>query len=374
MGRPKKEKPNKQGLYEVKITIGKNFDGTLIRKSFRSAVSKADARAKAEKYKIEQAVYDRTGEYISDSKITFETWARKVLESLKGTVKDSSYNLTYKNSIENHLIPYFGKHHIADIKQIDIQKYFNEKGKTLSEETLKKHKMSLNKIFESAVLNDVCMKNPCQSIKLISEIKPQKKRIYTKEQCKLVLDYSLTHRFGIGIYLMLTYGISRSELLGLKWEDIELNERIMHIRRGVTDVQNASTGKMEVVIGEPKNDFRKRDILLFSETAELLKIYQNGSEYVICNSNKKVCSPRTWSRRHYDVFMKDMHKYYQEKGIEIPKLNPHELRHTRASIWVNGGENIFAVADVLGHSDLKMLRKRYAHSDVESTRKLLKID
>ena len=148
----------------------------------------------------------------------------------------------------------------------------------------------------------------------------------------------------------------------------------MHIRRGVTDVQNAFTGKMEVVIGEPKNDFRKRDISLFSETAELLKTYQNGSEYVICNSNKKVCSPRTWSRRHYDVFMKDMHKYYQEKGIEIPELNPHELRHTRASIWVNGGENIFAVADVLGHSDLKMLRKRYAHSDVESTRKLLKIN
>lgn len=222
--------------------------------------------------------------------------------------------------------------------------------------------------------HDVCMKNPCQSIKLISEIKPQKKRIYTKEQCKLVLDYSLTHRFGIGIYLMLTYGISRSELLGLKWEDIDFNERIMHIRRGVTDVQNAFTGKMEVVIGEPKNDFRKRDIPLFSETAELLKTYQNGSEYVICNSNKKVCSPRTWSRRHYDVFMKDMHKYYQEKGIEIPELNPHELRHTRASIWVNGGENIFAVADVLGHSDLKMLRKRYAHSDVESTRKLLKIN
>lgn len=160
MGRPKKEKPNKQGLYEVKITVGKNFDGTLIRKSFRSSVSKADARAKAEKYKIEQAVYDRTGEYISDSKITFETWARKVLESLKGTVKDSSYNLTYRNSIENHLVPYFGKHHIADIKQIDIQKYFNEKGKTLSEETLKKHKMSLNKIFESAVLTNFSKKSP----------------------------------------------------------------------------------------------------------------------------------------------------------------------------------------------------------------------
>lgn len=375
MGRPKKEKPNRpDGTYEVKITVGKNFDGTLIRKSFYSTISKADARAKAEKYKIDQAVYERTGEYSETKAVTFETWSRKVLSTLKGTIKDSSYNLTYRNSIENHLIPYFGKHHISNIKQIDIQEYFNKKGKTLSFETLKKHKMSLNRIFESAVLNDICLKNPCQNIKLTSEIKSEKKSTYTKEQCKLVLEYSKIHRFGLSVHLMLTYGISRSELLGLMWEDIDLDERVMHIRRGVTDIQNANTGKMEIFIGETKNDFRKRDIPLFSETVELLKSQYNDSEYVICNSKKKVCSPRTWSRRHYDIFMRDMHKHYLEQGIDVPELNPHELRHTRASIWVNDGENIFAVADVLGHADLKMLRKRYAHSDIESTRKLLKID
>jgi len=374
MGRPKKEKPNKQGLYEVKITIGKNFDGTLIRKSFYSTISKADARAKAEQYKIDQAVFEATGERFTDSNVTFETWAKKVLESIRGTIKDSSYNLTYKNSVKNHLIPYFGKHHIADIKQIDIQQYFNIKGREYSLETLKKHKMALNRIFESAVMNDICIKNPCCSIKLTSEIQPEKKRIYTKEQCKYVLDYAQSHRFGLGIHLMLRYGISRSELLGIMWEDIDFDAQILYIRRGVTDIQNAKTGKMELFIGEPKNEFRKRDIPLYSETIELLKANINKSKYVICNAKNNVCSPRTWSRRHFDVFMENMHKHFIEQGIDIPILNPHELRHTRASIWVNDGENIFAVADVLGHSDLKMLRKRYAHTDVESTRKLLKID
>ena len=52
MGRPKKEKPNHGNLYEVKITVGHTFDGKLIRKSFYSTVSKADAKAKAEQYKI----------------------------------------------------------------------------------------------------------------------------------------------------------------------------------------------------------------------------------------------------------------------------------------------------------------------------------
>lgn len=374
MGRPKKEKPNKQGLYEVKVTIGKNFDGTLIRKSFYSTISKADAKAKAEQYKIEQAVFETTGEKISTSNVTFETWARKVLESIRGTIKDSSFNLTYKNSIENHLIPHFGKHRISDIKQIDIQQYFNNKGKEYTIETLKKHKMALNRIFESAVMNDICIKNPCCSIKLTSEIQSEKKRIYTKEQCEYVLSYAKIHRFGLEIHLMLTYGISRSELLGIMWDDIDFDNHILYIRRGVTDVQNTKTGKMELFIGEPKNDFRKRDIPLYSETIKLLENNINESKYVICNNKNNVCSPRTWSRRHFDVFMDNMHLYFLEQGIDIPMLNSHELRHTRASIWVNDGENIFAVADVLGHSDLKMLRKRYAHSDVESTRKLLKID
>ena len=149
MGRPKKEKPNKQGLYEVKITIGKNFDGTLIRKSFRSSISKADARAKAEQYKINKAVYEQTGENIVEpTAITFETWANKWLESYKhNTVKQHTYLFTYKSNVEKYLIPYFKKAKLINIKQIDIQKYFNtvvtDKGKPLAKSTLDKHKICL---------------------------------------------------------------------------------------------------------------------------------------------------------------------------------------------------------------------------------------
>ena len=53
MPRPKKQAPNrKDGLCEIKITIGKRLDGGLIRKSFYSHISKEDARKQAERYKI----------------------------------------------------------------------------------------------------------------------------------------------------------------------------------------------------------------------------------------------------------------------------------------------------------------------------------
>lgn len=64
----------------------------------------------------------------------------------------------------------------------------------------------------------------------------------------------------------------------------------------------------------------------------------------------------------------------EEVSVRIKEAcNSRGGGHTRATIWVNQGLNIFAVANVLGHSDLKMLMERYAHKDVESTRELLGI-
>ena len=98
MGRPKKEEPNrKDGMYEVKVTVGKNFKGDPIRKSFYSAISKADAKAKAEQYKINQAVHNATGEAPEAPVTAFSTWANKWLETYKkGTIKEHTYLFTYK--------------------------------------------------------------------------------------------------------------------------------------------------------------------------------------------------------------------------------------------------------------------------------------
>lgn len=171
MGRPKKEKPNHGELYEVKITVGHTFDGKPIRKSFYSKISKADAKAKAEQYKIDSAVHDITGEHILEpTAITFEKWAIKWLETYKkDTVKEQTYLFTYKSNIEKYLIPYFKKAKLSDIKQIDIQSYFNkvvnaETKKPLSKTVLDKHKLILHSIFDAAIDNDLCYKNPVKAI------------------------------------------------------------------------------------------------------------------------------------------------------------------------------------------------------------------
>lgn len=139
MPRPKKEKPNHGDLYEVKITVDKTFDGKLIRKSFYSSVSKADARAQAEQYKIDREAARLAGEPWVERDVTFGGWAKKWLETYKkGKVKDNTYDGTYRTPVEYHLIPHFGAAKLDAIKPVDVQAFFNQKSETCSLESMKK--------------------------------------------------------------------------------------------------------------------------------------------------------------------------------------------------------------------------------------------
>ena len=76
MPRPKKEKPNREdGRYEVKIVVGKTLQGKLIRKSFYSTISKADAKRQADEWRINQKVAEQTGSVFVQKQYTFSEWA-----------------------------------------------------------------------------------------------------------------------------------------------------------------------------------------------------------------------------------------------------------------------------------------------------------
>lgn len=391
MGRPKKDKPNhKYGLYEYKITVGHTFDGKLIRKSFYSSKSKADAKARAEAYKISEGVSEQTGEaFVPKSSVHFKPWSEKWLESRKGTVKENSYQLTYKHITLNHLIPYFSEARLQDISSLDIQKYFNIKSAKLSKATLMKHKYCLSSIFETAIDDGIITRNPCRNIKLKDTSIHTEKRTYTQEQAEQVCKYAQTHRFGLGIIIMLQYGLTRSELLGLQWSDFDSESKTLHIQRDVVDMNNEK-GILVKQATETKNRYRNRTIplsdtitMLLNEQPRFIVVGQNKHkkragkqvecEYIIHDSKGEMYSPRNWSRRYYDVFMSDMHDYYMEQGLDIPILNPHELRHTCATLLVNSEKNLLAIAKLLGHSDLKMLNQVYAHTDSNAIREMLEI-
>lgn len=365
MGRPKKEAPNrKDGRYEVKVTVGKTFDGKLIRKSFFSYISKADAMAKAEQYKINQTVRDVTGEAPEAPITAFSTWATKWLETYKkGTVKEHTYLFTYKSNVEKYIIPYFGSAHIADIKQVDIQNYFNSvsqrSGKPLAKKTLDKHKLILKSIFDAAIDNDLCYKNPVKGIKFPKVAQEAEKHVWTEEQAAMVEEYCMEHdRLDIVAYL--NTGVRRSELLGLMWSDINFDMQVMHIQRAVVQT------KGKIIIDKPKSKTSDRYIPFSADFLNYLKRFQCGNEYVLGNDG--VLSPSTYDG-DFARFMGKMCK-----DIDVPRLTPHEIRHTYGTLSRARGIDIYTIQRVMGHSDISVTASIYVHNDIEVLRKQLKLD
>ncbi len=322
--------------------------------------------------------------------LTFAEHAKTVLMIKQYKVRDNTYQLHWESLCRNHILPYFGTLPIDSIKRNDIEMYFILY-RDYARETLKSHFSVLNEILDNAYVNDIIPKNPCEHFKIQVGGKKKKKRVYTPEQADLVLAYSKLHRFGLEIDLLLNCGLTRSELLGIKWDDIDHQNQLIYIQRGVTVRQGGSSAESSrVVINDTKNEYRERVIAVSDETMEHINraprelllgrnVHKKTPghyvypEFLIYNRFGKVCSPDSWYVRRYKVFMQEMHDYYLKQGVNVPMLTPHELRHTRASIWVNEGKNPYAIAAQLGWSDLDMLSRVYGHRDIQLLRKQLGI-
>lgn len=368
MGRPKKEKPNrKDGCYEIKATVGIANDGTPIRKSFYSTKSKADARQKAEQYKVQQELQEQTGICLQKNRMLFAVWAREWLEIYKkGKVKDQTYYFTYQINVEKYLIPFFGTMRLQTIRQIDIQRYFNtvqnaETGAALSASVLDKHKMILSSIFHAAIDNDLCFKNPVKNIKITSKPK-QERHVYTAEQAKQAEQYALEHgRYDI--VLLMHTGLRRSELLGLQWTDLDFERKLLHVQRAVTQTKGG------ILIDKPKTKTSVRDVPISDFIIEILEKIERTGTYVIAGKNfDEPMKPHTYAD-HFAVFMRKMQ---EETGLPI--LTPHELRHTYGTLLRENDVDIYTIQKVLGHSDISITSNIYVHNDIEVLRKQLKID
>lgn len=366
MGRPKKEKPSrKDGMYEYKAVVGYAFDGTRIRKSFYSSLSKADAIRKANEYKISQSIAEQTGDIFVADKKTFAEWAMCWLETYKkGNVKEHTYNFTYKSNIEKYLIPYFGRAKLSDIKQADIQRYFNSvrnpiTNAPLARSTLEKQKIILTDIFRTAINNDLCIKNPVINIHFLHTAEKKERNVYTRDKAEQVVNYAKQHK-NIGVVLLLKTGIRRSELLGLQWGDIDFERNLIHIQRSVVQT------KGKIVIGTPKTLTSNRYIPISPELSDYIVQFNQSQEQYIMGSDTPL-SPSTFDTR-YKKFMKNI-----EADLNIEPLSPHELRHTYGTLLRESGVDIYTIQKVMGHSDINITSNIYVHNDIEVLRENLRL-
>ncbi len=163
--------------------------------------------------------------------------------------------------------------------------------------------------------------------------------------------------------ILLDTGIRRSELLGLKWSDIDTDNNILHVQRAVTQ----TNGK--VIIDKPKSETSDRFIPISRDTTSILLKLKTESEYIIAGKTiNEPLSPHCYA----DRFARIMKRISRDTGL--PTLTPHELRHTFGTLLRENNVDIYTIQKVMGHSDISVTCSIYVHNDIEVLRKQLKLD
>ncbi len=154
---------------------------------------------------------------------TFSEFAKDYLEFAKGSKTSWDRDMYSLKSLE----PFFGAYKLEDISPILIEKYKLERKREVATRTVNIELALLRRMFNLALSWDKCKSNPMHKVKLFKE-SPPKERILTPEEEKALLDSSPAHLKPILITALNT-GMRYSELLTLKWDNVDLESGYIHV-------------------------------------------------------------------------------------------------------------------------------------------------
>lgn len=269
---------------------------------------------------------------------------------------------SYRGIAEKHIIPKLGEIRIGELSRIELQQYFEElHDDGLSVSTLKKHRLILLGILHDAVLDDLIQVNVADYIRL-----PKNKRFEGKALSEHQVADVLAkledqpEPIRAAVTLAVVYGLRRSEICGLRWEDVDFDNSVIHICNTVTEY-NGVTYEGETT----KTKASRRDLYLIQSTAEYLKALQvtqrRSGIY-----NGKVCGLFNGHDVRPEYISRACKRFLIACGFDDIRI--HDLRHTAATILAKRVP-VKQVQAFLGHEDAQTTLNIYTHVQSEDRKK-----
>ena len=191
--------------------------------------------------------------------------------------------LNYESMLKAHIIPFFGEMRVGDVTTSDIQSFFDTMPGA-ARSTVKHMKDVLHQIFDAAVEDGYATKNPTNSKRLVLPSKQKTRNALTPEQVQHILFQMVRLRKSDQLLLMLLIftGMRKGEILGLKWEDIDMKASMINVSRAVVHVNNRP------VVGRTKTDSGTRDVPILPQLERFLKNCERTGVYVIGGKDEPV--------------------------------------------------------------------------------------
>jgi len=273
----------------------------------------------------------------------------------------------YESIVRCHLIPALGKLPLTQLKPEHIQHYYSEKLNTkclnrncsTSPRTVRHHHMALHSALETAVKLGLISRNVADAVDPPKEHHTEMHTMNEDDVHKF-LEIAKTTQYYALFYLALFTGMRRSELLALRWSDIDLLLCQLSVTRTLHHLRDRS-----IVFRQPKTEKGRRLIALTPSTVSVLKDYKGKQialkivsgttlkedDLVFCQDEGRPLLPGTVSHAWI--------KLTQRAGLKNIRL--HDARHSHASLMLKQGVHPKIVQERLGHASIQITLDTYSH-------------
>ncbi len=293
-------------------------------------------------------------------KVYLERWLEQVC---KLTMRPNTYK-QYRSIVYHHLIPSLGYIKLQKLTAEKVQEFCAQKqNEGLSPGTVALVHSVLNTALENAVRWGLVARNVAKLVTL-PHVERYEAQTLTMEQALKLLELARGSRIETLLLVALTTGMRRGELLALRWDDVDFEKGVLHVRRTMSHIPG-----MGYKEGEPKTKAGRRTIVLSSVTIEALK------EHRFDQKQARIMAGEKWQERGivfcniYGGFFNPVkvlalfQRLLREAGL--PHMRFHDLRHSAATILLEARVHLKMVQERLGHSSIATTADIYSHISPE---------
>jgi integrase len=294
------------------------------------------------------------GEYRELSRVRFDEYAREWARTYQGRTSRGIRPTTvaeYERDLELHAMPFLGRLRLAEIEPREVKalaRHLADKG--LAPATVRIVMAPVRALFATAVEEGLIRSNPCAGLRLAGAVQPsgaEKRRALTEDELDRLLAET-PERWRLLVRFLAQTGLRVGELIALRWEDVDVGDRRIQVRRRL----------YKGAFDAPKSHYGVRKVPISTRLAQDLWRHRGGAAHT--GDEDPVFATSTGNPIRPEYILRSVVKpAAQRAGVGWAGL--HTLRHTCASMLFRSGWNAKQVQMVLGHHSPAFTLATYVH-------------
>jgi integrase len=355
-----------KGKWEITIDTGRDPSTDKRLRHFETIVG---GKKEAQHRLAELLLNIKKGMYIKQPKqLTVDVWLRQWLDSYVASNLSPKTRQSYEQELRCYIIPELGWVRLSELRPHHIQEYIAKalsEGRIqsiggLSSRTVQYHYRILSKSLDDAIRMGLIAVNACKGVSPPRSVRKDVPSIGLEDINKL-LDVMKGSSFYLFYYTLLLTGLRRSELLALRWNDLDLDLACIYVSRSLHRLDDGT-----IIIKEPKTSRSRRPVDLPPSLAVLLRQHKDKREaehkamsrplteddFVFSHANGTPLNPNTVSHTFSKIVAR----------AGLSHLSLHDLRHIHATMLLKAGTHPRIVQERLGHSSIATTLDIYSHT------------